>query len=93
MEGTIWGSMEGGALRRWDEGLAELASPFDSANPSETVRDRAGALGPSWTGVDTRDACTQAGRQWFICFGGPRSEIADTTSICCSRVSLTAADP
>jgi hypothetical protein len=63
MEGTIWDSMEGGALRRWDEGLAELAPPFDSANPSETVRDRAGALGPSWTGVDTRDACTQAGRQ------------------------------
>ena len=30
---------------------------------SETVRDRADALGPSWTGVDTRDARTQAGRQ------------------------------
>jgi hypothetical protein len=35
MEGTIWGSMEGGALRRWDEGLAELAPPFDSANPAK----------------------------------------------------------
>ena len=35
MEGTIWGSMEGGALRRWDEGLAELAPPFASANPAK----------------------------------------------------------
>jgi hypothetical protein len=57
---TIWDSMEGGALRRW----ARRARPsIRLRKSSETVRDRADALGPSWTGVDTRDARTQAGRQ------------------------------
>jgi hypothetical protein len=74
--GVAWRAELCDAERTCGVRLAELAPPFDSANPAKLS---AIALGPSRSGVDTRDACATR----FIC---ARTEI----SICGNNEHLLA---